>query len=170
MKTIGNARWIVFAGSLLLTFGLAATDLAMTGCGNSGSGGNGSSVDPGDGSDFSGAYVLRDTDCDPFDGLMEFDVEQTGTDLMVTVTKAEGDQYFEGDTFDGTVIEGDGRFAAGVQELTCISQLVLNQQDIDVVKGISDVDVQTGDLDVFCSDESADNFCFAIYQRASSGS
>lgn len=168
MKITRNRHWAVFMGGMLLTFSLAVTDLAVTGCG--GGSGGGSSVDPGDGSDFSGSYVLRNTDCEPFDGLLEFDVEQTGTDLIVTVTKAEGDVFVEGDMLDGVVIESGGEFAAGVQGVSCTSQLVLDQQDIDVIEALSDVDVQIGDLNAFCNDASADSLCFTIYQRTGSGS
>lgn len=169
MTIVDNKSLAVFAGCMLMTFGLAATDLAMTGCGggNSGGGALGSaSVDPEDASDFSGSYVLRDTDCEPFNGLLEFSVEQTGTDLAVTVTKAEGDLYAEGDFFAGTVIEGGVQPAAGIDGVSCISQFVLDQQYIDVVESLSDVDVQVGDLSAFCGDQSPDLVCFAIYRHS----
>jgi hypothetical protein len=47
MKIIENSRLAVFAGSMLLTFGLATTDLVVTGCGGASGGASGSaSVDP----------------------------------------------------------------------------------------------------------------------------
>lgn len=162
---------LVRVGAWLVTvclFGaMATTNLAITGCGGSGNGSNpGHSVDPGDGSDLSGDYVLRTDDCEPLAEVIEFTVVQNGDQLEITLNKVAGDTFMVGDVLDGTVIESNGDFVASIPELQCLAKLILTQADIDELSDLFNLNGEIGDLDSFCNDDSDDFFCTAIFQRS----
>lgn len=126
------------------------------------------SVAPGDGSDFSGQYILRAQNCEPFDGIIVFTVTQNGTDLTITVDEVTGDDFFPGDQILGTVVSAGSTFVANISELQCIAALILDQAGVDDANSrISGGVAQIGDLDAFCQDDSADGTCTVIYQHAS---
>jgi len=159
--------------SLLSVICILGLSLATSGCGSNGTtghttAGNTPSVDPGDGTDFSGTYVLRVQDCEPFDGIYVFTVEQTGTDLVLTVNEADGDDYSAGDEITGDVNEISGVTFATVSELNCAAILMTTQADVDDANlRNSENAAQIGDLDAFCNDSSDDSVCTLIYQHSS---
>ena len=143
--------------------------LGLMGCASSGpsTAGDSASVAPGDGSNFSGTYVLRAQDCEPFDGIIVFSVTQTGNNFVITIEEVDGDTWIPGDQITGTVVEGGGNFIANVQELQCVAKLILNTAEVDDANSrLAGGVAQIGDLDSFCQDESADTFCTLIYQHA----
>ena len=153
--------------TLCLFVAMSMTHLAMTGCNGNGNGTNlGQSIDPGDGSDLSGDYVLRTDDCEPFVEITGFSVVQNGNQLTITVTKAEGDNYMVGDILDGTVVESNGDYVASIPELQCLAKLVMSQDEINQLVDLYNLDSEIGDLDSFCNDDSQDFFCNAIFQRS----
>lgn len=159
-------RWGAVLATVMIFAAMATTNLAITGCNGEGNGANpGQSVDPGDGSDFSGDYVLRTDDCEPFAEVIEFTVVQNGDQLEITLTKVAGDNFLEGEVLDGTVIESNGDFVASIPDLQCLAKLILTQAEIDELSQLFNLDAEIGDLDSFCNDDSADFFCTAIFQR-----
>ena len=132
--------------------------------------GDSASVDPGDGTVFSGTYVLRTQDCDPFEGIYVFTVTQTGSDLILTVNEVDEDSnYIAGDEIAGKTNEIDGQTFATVSELECAAILMTTQDDVDDANLRNSKNAaQLGDLDVFCNDSSEDSGCTLIYQHSGS--
>ena len=168
MKRATIVRSLLAIAWMVAMLGAATTELALTGCSSDDTAGSSASVDPGDGSDFSGTYVLRAQDCEPYDGILEFTVVQSGTDLTITITKVEGDVWAVDDIIDGIVLESGSDFLASIPELLCLAKLMLTEEEIDEIKSLTGLDVQIGDLDAFCNDESPDFFCTVIFQHKSS--
>ncbi len=131
--------------------------------------GDSASVDPGDGTVFSGTYVLRTEDCDPSEGIYVFTVTQTGSDLVLTVNEVdENSSYIAGDEIAAEAKEIEGQTFATVSELECAAILMTTQEDVDDANTRNTENAaQLGDLDVFCNDSSDDSVCTLIYQHSS---